>query len=279
MARIARYFPTVTANLLLILLLQLSGCNSLVSDQNKRQLRDAAKLLEQESYPDASAKLEKLLQQGPPTTAASEAHYMLGLCNVPMQQPDQARRSFQNALQNTDLPILKHYIRLSLANLAFEQQDYSKAAQLYGPYLDSLPRRPPFHWAYYRYGLVLQATGNFKQADVQFARIIHLFPDTDVFDSARNHFGKTHYTIELGHFPSLELAEQQQKEFPDLAEKIISVTRPTTGNWFYVNLYGKFETFPEAKQALASIKNIAGQARIVPMKSSPVASNRPRPVT
>ena len=267
MAGITRFFPAATAPLLLVLPVlpvQFAGCNYYVSEQAKHQLRQSARLVQKDSYAEAADKLRPLLEQEPPNPAASEALYLLGICNLNSGKTDQARRNFHQALDVTEIPILRHYLNLSLANLAFERGDYAKAGKLYGPYIDSLPRRSPFHWAHYRYGLALQTVGKWQQADVQFSRIMHLFPRSDAYESAWQHFGHAHYTIELGRFPSPELAQEQKRQFPDLADQIASAAIHEPDTWSYVNNYGKFENFAQAKQALASIKQIAGQARIVP---------------
>lgn len=267
MAGITRFFSAATAPLLLVLPIlaaQFAGCNHYVSEQAKHQLRQSAKLVQKNANAQATRKLLTLLEEQPPNAAASEALYLLGICHLRSGQTDQARRSFRQALDVAEVTTLQHYLSLSLANLAFEQGDYAAAARLYGSYLDSLPRRSPFQWAHYRYGLTLQTVGKWKQADVQFSRILHLFQQSDAYDSAWKHFGHTHYTIELGRFPSPELAQEQRRQFPDLADQIVPAAGHEPDNWFYVNNYGKFEKLDQAKQALASIKQIAGQARIVP---------------
>ncbi len=257
--------PSRIVSLLLpILLLACVSCRPKITEQGKRQLRSAADLIDQGSYVVSADELNSFLQAFPSSDEVGEALYMIGLCRVNLGQPDRAQRDFQLALPAADVPVLEHYLRLSLANLAFERQDYPTAGEFYGPYLDSLPHRPPFDLAYYRYGLTLQANGRWKQADVQFSRILRIFPEADILPSVRKHFGWSHYAIELGRFDSFELAQRQRREFPDLADQLHCQTQRGPDGWQYVNLYGEFSDLERAKDALGKITPRAAQARIVP---------------
>ncbi len=264
MPRSPGMFSRILCLLLLFSLLACASCRTRITEQGKRQLRSAADLVKQASYDAAADELGKFLEAYPRSDEVGEAHYMIGLCRVHISQPHQAERAFNSALAVADVPILKHYVRLSLANLAFERQDYPTAGEFYGSYFDDLPRREPFHLAYYRYGLVLQAIGQWKQADVQFARILRLFPEADILPSVRKHFGSSHYAIELGRFPSPELASRQRREFADLSPQLHAQAQRGPDGWQYVNLYGEFPDLERAKEALAGIKPRLAQARIVP---------------
>ena len=265
MARIQRQLPSRVIHLLLALPLLLASCRAQIDEQGKRQLRGAAKLIQEKSYPAAADELKEFLEAYPASDEIGEAYYLMGLCRVYTNQLAGAGNDFQSALAEADVPILEHYVRISLANLAFERQDYSTASKFYGTYLDKLPRRAPFDLTYYRYGLALQATGQWKQADVQFARVLYLFRLSEIRPSAEQHFNKTHYAIELGSFPSFELADRQRQELPDLAPQLRQV-RYRRDAWRYVNLYGKFPDLVQAKEALQKIKARIAQARIVPSK-------------
>ncbi len=254
----------ISSLLLPVLLVACASCRIRITEQGKRQLRSAADLVNQRSYDAAADELGKFLETYPASDEVAEARYMIGLCWVHTDQPDRAQSAFSSALDHADVPILKHYLRVSLANLAFERQNYATASEFYGPYLDNLPRRPPFHLAYYRYGLVLQATGRWKQADVQFARILRLFPQADILPSVRKHFGWTNYAIELGRFPSFELASRQRREFADLSDQLHWKAQHGPDGWQYLNLYGEFPDLERAKDALERIKPRVAQARIVP---------------
>jgi len=265
MARTTRKFSGAVSLVLLVFPILLASCQPRITEQGKRQLRAAAKLIEEKSYAVATDELNQFLKSYPASHEVCEAYYLLGLSRVYSDQLDQAQDDFESALATADVPILAYYARMSLANLAFEQQDYSTAVKFYGPYFDKLPRRAPFHLAYYRYAQALQAVGQWKQADVQFSRILYLFPEAQIVPSAQELFGQTHYAIELGRFTSFELADQQRQEFPDLATELPRVIRSRDG-WYYVNLYAKFSDLVQAKEALEQIKPRLDQARIVPSK-------------
>ncbi len=264
MALCPRIFTRTAILPLITVLLACASCRPDITEIGKRQLRSAADLVNEGAYDAAAEKLDKVIKAYPASGEVGEAQYMIGLCRVHTGQTDLAQLAFSDALDVADVPILEYYIRLSLANLAFESRKYSVAREFYGPYIDNLPRREPFQLAYYRYGLMLQANGQWKQADVQFARIMQIFPETDILPSVRTHFGHTHYAIELGRFLSAELAASQRREFTDLSPKPYWKTKHTPDGWQYVNLYGEFPDRQQAEHALGQIKPRLAQARIVP---------------
>ena len=263
MAQNIRTLSRAVTLTLLPLLLLLASCQPKITEQGKRQLLDAAKLVEEGSYVTAIDELKSFIDSYPSSHEASEAYYLLGLSRLQTDNPAQAEQDFQSALDAADVPVLVHYVRMSLANLAFECQDYARAGKYYGRYLDKLPRRAPFYLAYYRYGLSLQAQGRWKKADVQFSRVLYLFPQADILRSVQERFGRNHYAIEIGRFSSFELANEQREEFSDLVIDLPQVRRAPEG-WCYVNLYGDFSNLAQAQQALEKIRPRIQQARIVP---------------
>ena len=252
-----------TAILLMLLPLVLASCQPRITEQGKRQLIDAANLLQQGSDAQAVVQLERFIDAFTRSYEVAEANYLLGISRVRTNQFAGAEENFDSALARADVPILEHYVRLSLANLAFERRDYVRAGKYYGRYLDRLPRREPFHLAHFRYGLSLQALGQWKQADVQFSRVLYLFPRADILTGVQERFGKTHYAIELGRFSSFDSAAEQRQQFADLDIPLPRVRRTSDG-WSYVNLYGSFSKLAQAQQVLEQIKPRIQQARIVP---------------
>lgn len=250
--------------LLLVFGLTLASCRPGITDQGKRQLRSAAQAINEESYSGAAEELERFVEAYPRSDEVAEARYLIGLCRIHSGQPEQAQQQFHLALPDADVPLLEQYVRLSLANLAFESRDYATAGEFYGTYIDKLPRRPPFHLAYYRYGLTLQATGQWKLADVQFARILQIYPQADIIPAVEQHSGQTCYAIELGRFGSFDLAKRQRERLADWAPELHWQLKRAPDAWQYVNHYGKFPDLRRAQEALEKIKTRLSQARIVP---------------
>ena len=252
------------ALLLPILGLALASCRPGITEQGKRELRVAAGTFKEGSYAEAVDDLERFIEAYPRSDEVAEARYLIGLCRIHTGEPEQARQEFRLALPAADVPILERYVRLSLANLAFERRDYSSAGKFYESYLDKLPRRAPFHLAYYRYGLALQAGGQWKLADLQFARVYQIFPEAEIISAVDQHFGQTHYAIELGRFGSFELAQGQRERLAEWAGELHWHLDRAGAVWEYVNYYGKFPDLRRAEEALGKVKPRLGQARIVP---------------
>ena len=118
MPRSPGMFTRIVSLLLLVFLVFCASCAPQITEQGKRQLRSSAKLIRDGSYSVAADELGKFLEAYPGSDEVGEAHYMIGLCRVHIGQPDRAEDAFNSALTDADVPILEHYARLSLANLA-----------------------------------------------------------------------------------------------------------------------------------------------------------------
>ena len=174
-------------------------------------LEEGYQALERQQYNDAIAKADEVLASTKPGEGSAEALYLKGRAleakNAAGVTADEARENLQSARQayiaalgeNPAAP-LAAYVRASLGNVAYFQDDYPTAiAQLQAAY-DDLDRPDLQAWALYRIGLSQQRQGKFEEADQTFARVQQRYGGTIPAQRAREHQGARAFYVQLATF-------------------------------------------------------------------------------
>lgn len=200
----------------LIALLIPLGC---VENQPPREaLNEGYAALEQQQYDQAIGKADEFLSQQPAGPGSAEALYLRGRgyeqrvarnaqdAQVNLQN---ARTSYIQALDQNPPDQLEAYIRASLANVAYFQDDYATAHQQWSAAYNELSDEPDVQaWVLYRIGLCQQRTSQFEQADRAFAAVQERFPNTLPAQRAREHAGARSFYVQLATFANITGAEQ-----------------------------------------------------------------------
>lgn len=190
--------------------------------------------LENQQYDDAVARADQVLAAvGPHGAGAAEALYVRGRAlegkNAAGVSDEQARANLQAAREayiqalgeNPPQP-LHAYLRASLGNVAYFQDDYQTAiAQLSAAY-DHLDREDLKAWALYRIGLSQQRQAQFAQADQTFAAVQQRHGNTIPAQRARERQGARAFFVQLATFAQPAAADRAAAE---LRKQGIAATR------------------------------------------------------
>jgi tetratricopeptide (TPR) repeat protein len=157
----------------------------------------------------------------PDGEGAAEALYLRGRAYEDQPNPTavQAKANLQNArtayiaaLDHHPAPLLEAYIRASLANVAYFQDDYTTAAQQWLAAFNNLDRPDLKSWALYRAGVSQQRLGQFAKADPIFRQVQQMFPDTVPAQRAREHEGARSFYVQLSAFSTADRARAAAAE-------------------------------------------------------------------
>jgi TolA-binding protein len=190
------------------------GCAS--TRESRAKLSTGYQALESKQYDAAIAAADEQLGRAPDGPGAAEALYLRGraLEQRPAASPDEARSNLQaaraayaEALKHKPAPKLEAYVRTSLANVAYFQDDYPAALSEWGAVYDELDDAEVRAWVLYRIGLCQQRLGNFDLADKTFARVGKEFPNTLPAQRAREHQGARAFTVQLATYGNRAAAE------------------------------------------------------------------------
>ena len=167
--------------------------------------------LENQQYNEAIAKADAALAAAPHGQSSAEALYLKGrgfegknAAGVTEEEAaanlQSAREAYVKALGENPPQPLNSYIRTSLGNVAYFQDDYQTAiSQLTAAY-DYLDRDDLKAWALYRTGLSQQRLGQFDQADKSFAAVQQRHPTSVPAQRAREHLGARSFYVQLATF-------------------------------------------------------------------------------
>jgi TolA-binding protein len=196
-------------------------------------LEEGYQALETKQYNDAIAKADEFLAGQPHGEGSPEALYLKGRAleakNAAGVTAEEAKANLQSARsayiaavgQNPKQP-LNAYLRTSLGNVAYFQDDYNTAiAQLTAAY-DNLDSTDLKAWCLYRIGLSQQRQGKFEDADKSFALVQQHHAGTVPAQRAHDRQGARAFYVQLATFAQPASAD---RAIADLKKQGVTATR------------------------------------------------------
>jgi TolA-binding protein len=196
-------------------------------------LAEGYQALENQQYNDAIAKADEFLAGQPHGEGSPEALYLKGRAleakNAAGVTAEEAKANLQAARtayiaalgENPKQP-LNAYLRTSLGNVAYFQDDYTTAIAQFTAAYDNLDSTDLKAWALYRVGLSQQRQGHFDQADKTFALVQQNHANTIPAQRAREHQGAKAFFVQLATFAQPAGAD---RAIADLKKQGVTATR------------------------------------------------------
>lgn len=246
-----------------------TGC---VENQPPREaLNEGYAALEQQQYDQAIGKADEYLSQQPAGPGSAEALYLRGRAfeqrTAANEQDAQvnlqnARTAYIQALEQKPSAKLEAYIRTSLANVAYFQDDYNTALQQWSAAYNELSGQPDVQaWVLYRIGLCQQRTSQFEQADRTFAAVQERYPSSIPAQRAREHAGARSFYVQLATFSSPSGADQVSAQ---LKRQGITPLRSIDAKGRHVIRVGPAQTYAQAQALRSRFLSQFPDALIVP---------------
>lgn len=198
----------------IVLALLLAGCAS--DNLARKELNDGYAALEDRQFDAALSHADAFLQKNPTGNGTAEALYLRGrvyeqkiAANPTQAQANlkAARDAYVDALSRSPAPKLEAYIRTSLANVAYFQEDYVTAATEWTTAYDKLEDKDAKSWALYRIGICRQRLGQFADADKIFRMVQQQYPDTTPAQRAKEHEGVRTFAVQFATFSTAPKAD------------------------------------------------------------------------
>jgi tetratricopeptide (TPR) repeat protein len=203
------------------------GCAATYSD-SPSALSQMDNQLAARQYSQVVSASQQFLATTPQGPGTAEAYYLRGRAyeDRPNATPAEAKVNLQNArtayiaaLDHHPAPLLEAYIRASIANVAYFQNDYTTAAAQWLAAYNNLDRPDLKSWTLYRAGVSQQRLGEFAKADATFRQVRESFPDTVPAQRAKEHEGARSFYVQLAAFTT---ADRARAAAADAAKKGIS---------------------------------------------------------
>ncbi|MCC7350445.1 MAG: SPOR domain-containing protein [Phycisphaerales bacterium] len=204
---------TTLASLAMILLA--GGCASNSNPRVNNDLAGGYQALGLQQIDSALASADAYLARTPHGPASAEALYLRGralAARVASNEAESkanlqaARVAYVQALQLEPRQPLEAYIRTSLANVAYFQDDYQTAYQQWSAAYERLENKDLQAWVLYKIGRSLQRLGQFDQADRTFIAVQKQYPGSTPAQLSREAQGQRQFYVQLATFNSASSA-------------------------------------------------------------------------
>ncbi len=243
----------------------LAGCATLPPTE-RQMLIDASRNYTRGEIGTASKSLDRIIRDYDQSAEIAEAYYLRGLCRASAGQEAAATDDFERAITRSQRADLIAQSKASLASLAFQRGDFAKAARLYRESVGELRDVPPTDEILYTAGLAMQRAGDWQNAGFQFARILNRFRARPVAADARRMVAWRHpyYAIQLGAYRDTEKAAKAVQAFRKQGFDPSQEYLPRGGESLWIVMAGRYQTYADARGALAKLRQREPQATIIP---------------
>ena len=260
-------------SLVALIALAICGC---AADQAAQENLDAgfasiSAAPQNDELSDALSRADVQIGKEPAGKNTAKALYLRGraLEQRVKQSPAQAtadfgaaRQAYLDALQRNPREPLEHYIRASLANVCYWQDDYTTAQQQWTAVAGKFDDESTNAFVLYRIGLCQQRLGNFTAADQTFAKVQQTYPNLlEVVQRAKNHAGFHFFAVQLATFANQQTADATVTQ---LIREGVNPKRITDPRGAHVVTIGPCSNYAQAQQLKARYLARFPDAVIVP---------------
>lgn len=256
---------------LVLSLLSVVGCSdNKPSPQESAQLSAASRALDEHRSQVAIEQADAYLRKQPHGPGSAEALYLKGRGyeqkaagdrNEMRRNLAEARTAFLDALNQQPTPQTEGYIRASLSNVAFFQDDYATALAE-ASRAHALSNSAEIQSVLlYRVGVSQQRLGRFTDADQTFNLLQQRYPGSPLAQRAREHAGQRNFFVQLATFNTPTGADKAIESLK--ATGVVVSKRADSSGHTIVNV-GPFSTFESAKSAKERFAGQYPDALIVP---------------
>jgi tetratricopeptide (TPR) repeat protein len=252
------------------ILIPLLASSCAMPSKNQYLLENGYRALQEHQYAEAESDANAFLRTDSESESAAEAWYLKGCA---LQQRDAAdryqsqanlqaaRTAFIAALQLSPSPTLEAYIRASLGNVAFYEDDYTTAITQLSLALEQLHSPDQRAYALYRIGLSQQRLGRFTDADKSFGSVLGGYPGTAAAQGARDHYGLRAFYVQLAAYSAPATANFAAS---DVKRYGYTPQFTTNARGLHVLRVGPFSTYDEARAAQYRLTQRFPDGKIIP---------------
>jgi tetratricopeptide (TPR) repeat protein len=255
------------AAMLGLLLAACVGCVQHAGPEAVKLLSDAQAAYGRSDDQTAIAKAGEFLGQNSHTAEADAAYYIRGLAQYRMKDLPAAREDLQQAAARARGKDLHVKAVKALGDLALETGDANSAQAFYTEALDEMDlAKPPADEVRYGLGCALQLKGLWWDADAQFDRLLHKFPDRPAARLAGRRIRCRAWTFQIAAFERQDLAESESARLAKIGVETAVGDAVVDGKLAFLVQAGRYETHAAAGGETARIRAFAPKAQLVPTR-------------
>ncbi len=244
------------------------GCQA---PQHSAELDRSRAALDLRDYATAEAAAQTYIARDPAGPLVAEAYYLKGraLEDRAAANSTEARDNLQSA-RNAYIAALKAppndrtlegLIRVSLADVAYWQDDFATAAEQGKAAYGLLDDGETKAWALYRTGIAQQRLGRFDEADQTLQLVVEYHPGMEPAQRARSRIGVRAFNVQVATFQNPSLATAAVANLKKMGFN--GSTQPAAAGKTVV-FAGPYQTYGQAANARLRLTNAYPDALIVP---------------
>ncbi len=250
---------------LALMLAACAGCVQHAGPEEIKLLTDAQAAYSRSDDHAAIAKAGEFLQQNSHTAEADVAYYLRGLAQYRVRDLPAAREDLTRAAGTRGKDLRLKAVK-ALGDLALETGDANSAQMLYSQALGEMDLdKPPADEVRYGLGCALQIKGLWWDADVQFDRLLHDFPDSPVARLAGRRIRCQAWTFQIAAFDRQDLAEAESARLAKIGLKTTIAQAVVDGKLQFLLQAGRYDTHAAATAA-KTLRAAAPNAQLVPTR-------------
>ncbi len=246
---------TVAIGAWLVVLCGLSGCES-AGPRAPDLLAEGEAAYRARQYDTAVTRLSGFLGSAGTQPEAARALYVRGMAYAQTGRRAQAYADLQRAAAQAGDPQVAGGAWAVLGVMRFEDEDWAGAVQALRRAVDQLPAGAPEDALRYRLALALERTGQWSAAQRAFRELLEKFPQGAYQKVAarRLQLRPDHFAVQCGVFASASSADELAAQLRGDGLPAEVRREPRGGETRYVVLAGRYETYAQARKALAQVK-------------------------
>lgn len=239
----------------------LPACNGPVNPQARKTLQNGLQAYNSGDDHLTLRYMEDFLAKYGDSRGTDEAYYLRGLSRYRTGDKAGAEKDLTDALERTDRQDLRIGALKALGDLAYEQDQMSRAENLYRQALEIAPSdKQPADEIFYRLGCTLQRMGRWREADVQFNRLNYYFENSELAKHADRRVFSRAWTVQAGAFSARTNAREIENKLNRRNFQAEAKPAMVNGNLHYLVLVGRYTRYKKASQVCSDIRQIVGGA-------------------
>ena len=252
-----------------LLLVACGGCVEHAGPEAVKLLGDAQAAYGRSDDQAAIAKAGEFLDQNSHTAEAGAAYYLRGLAHYRAKDLPAAREDLKRAAEKARGRDLHIKAAKALGDLALETGDADWAQTLYTQALDEMDlAKPPADEVRYGLGCALQRKGLWWDADVQFDRLLHDFPERPAARLAGRRIRCRAWTFQIAAFDRQDLAESESARLAKIGLETAIGQAVVDGKLKFLVQAGRYDTRAAATEAAGKTPGgLAANAQLVPTRT------------
>lgn len=242
----------------------LAGCG--MPARAVKQVEQAESAVAAGQYERAEQLVEPVIRSHGKDAKAAPAYYVRAQCRIRGGQRDAAEQDLSRVLALSKNAELRASAEAQLGNIAFDQDDYRRAAAHYEKALAHLPQRPPTDRVLLQYGTALQRSGQFDDGRRVFSRMLEHYPSSPHAGVAqtRQAWPENYFAIQCGAFGQQSSAQSLASALRARGLQAGVFGEARGGGRVFLVRVGRFANYADAARLLERTRAVARDAFVVP---------------